>query len=96
MAYVSKVPEKMETTSYAESPEEIFGELTPFAEPSWYVGYASPYYKESHRRLRKAVRQYMDEQIMDNLTEWDEAKITPPHIYKVRYIHRQKADHHHG
>ncbi|KAF8532187.1 acyl-CoA dehydrogenase/oxidase [Gautieria morchelliformis] len=42
------------------------GELThvPYAEPSWLSnGFYSPYYNESHRRLQKAWRKFVDEVI---------------------------------
>ncbi|KAH9945261.1 peroxisomal acyl-CoA-dehydrogenase [Epithele typhae] len=33
----------------------------PYAEPSWLAeGYYSPYYKESHRKLQRAVREFVD------------------------------------
>ncbi|PIL29791.1 hypothetical protein GSI_07997 [Ganoderma sinense ZZ0214-1] len=33
----------------------------PYAEPSWLAdGYYSPYFKESHRKLHKAVREFVD------------------------------------
>ncbi|KAI0635680.1 acyl-CoA dehydrogenase [Trametes polyzona] len=36
----------------------------PYAEPTWLVeGFKSPYYKESHYRLQKAVRKFVDEVI---------------------------------
>ncbi|KAH9964363.1 peroxisomal acyl-CoA-dehydrogenase [Lactifluus volemus] len=36
----------------------------PFAEPTWLAeGYHSPYYKESHRRLQKAFRGFVDDVI---------------------------------
>ncbi|KIP11170.1 hypothetical protein PHLGIDRAFT_18086 [Phlebiopsis gigantea 11061_1 CR5-6] len=44
----------------------VDGELSkvPYAEPTWLSeGYHSPYYKESHRRLQKAMRQFVDEVI---------------------------------
>ncbi|KAJ3532050.1 hypothetical protein NM688_g7483 [Phlebia brevispora] len=42
----------------------VIGELSkvPYAEPGWLSeGYHSPYYKESHRKLQKAVREFVDE-----------------------------------
>jgi hypothetical protein len=34
----------------------------PYAEPTWLSkGFQSPYYKESHRKLQKAMRQFVDE-----------------------------------
>ncbi|TFK87968.1 peroxisomal acyl-CoA-dehydrogenase [Polyporus arcularius HHB13444] len=42
----------------------------PYAEPSWLAkGYHSPYYKESHRRLQKAVREFVDEHIYPDAQE---------------------------
>ncbi|KAI0322547.1 acyl-CoA dehydrogenase NM domain-like protein [Amylostereum chailletii] len=36
----------------------------PYAEPTWLSeGYHSPYYKESHRKLQKAIRLFVDEVI---------------------------------
>ncbi|KAF7795985.1 hypothetical protein EIP86_007154 [Pleurotus ostreatoroseus] len=42
----------------------VAGELSkvPYAEPGWLSdGYHSPYYKESHRQLQKAVREFVDD-----------------------------------
>lgn len=70
-------------TGYEESTaSDPFGELVPYAEPAWYHGYASPYYKESHRRLRDAIRTYVDSKLMANMAAWDEAKITPEEVYR--------------
>lgn len=80
MSYVTKAPQTVST--YNEASDDVFGELTAFAEPAWYHGYASPYYRESHKQLRLAVRKFIEDKIMTFATEWDEAKITPPHIYK--------------
>ncbi|KAH9010670.1 acyl-CoA dehydrogenase NM domain-like protein [Lactarius pseudohatsudake] len=44
----------------------VDGQLSkvPYAEPTWLAeGYHSPYYKESHRKLQQAVRQFHDEVI---------------------------------
>lgn len=42
----------------------------------------SPYYNETHAALRKEVRDWVEEKIMANVTEWDEAKRVPEEIYK--------------
>jgi alkylation response protein AidB-like acyl-CoA dehydrogenase len=34
---------------------DIFGDGNPFADPSWYLTFNSPYYNESHRKIRKMV-----------------------------------------
>ncbi|KAJ3531395.1 hypothetical protein NM688_g7582 [Phlebia brevispora] len=45
---------------------KIQGQISqvPYAEPAWLTpGYYSPYYKESHRRLQRAFREFVDEYI---------------------------------
>ncbi|KAL4248028.1 acyl-CoA dehydrogenase family protein [Abortiporus biennis] len=38
--------------------------LVPYAEPTWLTkGYHSPYFKESHRALQKAIRQFTDDYV---------------------------------
>ncbi len=37
-----------------------FGGDTPYIEPSWYVGFKSVYYKDSHIRLRNEVRKWVE------------------------------------
>jgi alkylation response protein AidB-like acyl-CoA dehydrogenase len=59
-----------------------FGDLIPYADPSWYQSHHSPYFNQTHADLRAEVRQWVDEEIMPNVTEWDEAKKVPDHIYK--------------
>lgn len=43
--------------------------------------YHSPYYNESHRAVRKAVREFVDKEITPFCHEWDEAKQLPREIY---------------
>lgn len=59
-----------------------FGDLIPYADPAWYQGYRSPYYKDSHKRLRAEVREWVESEIMPNCHEWDEAKSVPATIYE--------------
>ncbi|RDA84972.1 hypothetical protein CP532_3891 [Ophiocordyceps camponoti-leonardi (nom. inval.)] len=61
---------------------EPFGHQIPFADPAWYQNYHSPYFNESHAALRAEVREWIDSDIMPNVTEWDEAKKVPDEIYK--------------
>jgi len=35
---------------------DIFGDGNPFADPSWYLTFNSPYYTESHKKLREIMR----------------------------------------
>jgi alkylation response protein AidB-like acyl-CoA dehydrogenase len=67
-----------------EDPSEAghFGDLIPFGDPAWYQGYRSPYYKDSHVRLRAEVREWVESEIMPFCAEWDEAKKMPESVYQ--------------
>jgi alkylation response protein AidB-like acyl-CoA dehydrogenase len=60
-----------------------FGSPLPFAEPSWYgaLGHTSPYYNDSHRRLRAFTREYVDSWI-DRAGEWEEKGEVPVEMYE--------------
>ncbi|KAL9116718.1 MAG: hypothetical protein Q9187_006753, partial [Circinaria calcarea] len=77
---VAPVPGK-DVKEVAESLDP-YGDLVPYADPSWYQGYHSPYFTESHAALRAEVRAWVDSEIEPNVTEWDEAKKVPDSIYK--------------
>ena len=78
------VPSSSASTPVQDDPASIeyYGELIPYADPSWYQGYASPYYKESHVRIRDEARQWVEDKIMPYCHEWDEAHHVPAEIYK--------------
>jgi len=57
--------------------KETFGDLSPWAEPSWYSSLASPYYNDSHKQLRNAVRAYVDSRIKPYMLDWEEAGEAP-------------------
>ncbi|KAK4507380.1 hypothetical protein PRZ48_001115 [Zasmidium cellare] len=59
-----------------------FGDMVPYADPSWYQTYHTPYFNQSHADLRAEIRQWVEDEIMPNVTEWDEAKKVPDSIYK--------------
>ncbi|UZJ57523.1 hypothetical protein CBS101457_006843 [Exobasidium rhododendri] len=60
----------------------VFGSPLPFAEPSWYgaLGHTSPYYTDSHRRLRAFTREYVDSWI-DQAGEWEEKGAVPSEVF---------------
>lgn len=64
--------------------KETFGNLGPWAEPSWYSSLASPYYNESHKQLRNALRQYIDEHVKPYMLEW-EAKGEAPEEARLKW-----------
>jgi alkylation response protein AidB-like acyl-CoA dehydrogenase len=43
---------------------------------------ASPYYNDTHRALRRAVRAFVDKEITPYCHEWDEAKQLPRAMFK--------------
>ncbi|KAJ1324045.1 acyl-CoA dehydrogenase [Microdochium nivale] len=49
----------------------------PFADPLWLTRGVSPYYSESHRRLQKEVRTYVDTHISPNCEEWEKKGSVP-------------------
>lgn len=62
---------------------EPFGSVLPFAEPSWYgaLGHTSPYYKDSHRRLRAFTREYVDSWI-EEAPKWEEKGQVPTEAFQ--------------
>merc|ERR1712225_234071 len=66
----------------AESLDQ-FGDLIPGGDPNWYQSYHSPYFNQSHADFRAEVREWMENEIIPNVTEWDEAKKVPDSVYKA-------------
>src|SRR6202012_2315555 len=66
-----------------EDAMEPFGSMIPYADPSWYQSYHTPYFNQTHADLRAEIRAWMEEEIIPNVTEWDEAKKVPDSIYKA-------------
>jgi len=62
-------------------PNEIYGEGIPYGDQAWYAGWNTPYYKESHRKFRNAMRAFVDEHIAPYTHEWDEAKQMPKELF---------------
>ncbi|THW51880.1 acyl-CoA dehydrogenase NM domain-like protein [Aureobasidium pullulans] len=60
-----------------------FGDMIPGGDPNWYQSYHSPYFNQSHADLRAEVREWMENEIMPNITEWDEARKVPDSVYKA-------------
>ena len=59
----------------------IYGSSTPFAEPPWANGCPSPYYGDSHRRLRQAMRTWVEKNIVANASQWEADASLPDWIY---------------
>ncbi|KAM3419452.1 hypothetical protein BST61_g5378 [Cercospora zeina] len=57
--------------------ERPFGNLAPWSEPAWSHGIPSPYYNESHKEYRNALREYVNKHILPGALEWEEAGGAP-------------------
>lgn len=54
----------------------------PFAEPLWLSREFSAYYNESHRRLQKEARAYVDKHILPFSDLWERQGFVPPEVGK--------------
>lgn len=54
----------------------------PFADPSWHTDTSHPYYKDSHRRLQRFIREYVDAEITPNAGEWETQGFVPEQAYQ--------------
>ncbi|CAJ0759157.1 17551_t:CDS:2, partial [Entrophospora sp. SA101] len=70
-----------ETIDEAFSGDGPFGDLVPHGDPYWYQDFYSPYYNDNHRRVRAAVRVFVEKEIMPYAYEWDEAKRIPKELF---------------
>ncbi|KAI9016162.1 putative acyl-CoA dehydrogenase [Hyaloraphidium curvatum] len=53
---------------------EVFGDLAPFCEPAWYQDNYTPYYNESHKKLRAHIRKVLSEHTwLEHVGEWEKA-----------------------
>ncbi|KAI9179087.1 hypothetical protein H9P43_005749 [Blastocladiella emersonii ATCC 22665] len=58
-----------------------FGDQIPYTDPAWYQDFRSPYYKDSHRRVRAFMRAFVEKEMMPFCHEWDEKKQVDPELY---------------
>jgi len=65
--------------------QQPYGEAVPYGDPNWYQGWASPYYKPTHHKFRVQVRKFVEEELMPNCNEWDEAKKMDPEIFSKAF-----------
>ncbi|KAL0077398.1 putative acyl-CoA dehydrogenase [Phycomyces blakesleeanus] len=69
-------------SNLVSAPQAKFGEGLPYSDPTWYQDWNSPFYNESHIRLRKDVRAFVDKEVTPFCHEWSEAKSIPRSIIK--------------
>lgn len=58
--------------------------LTPWSEPAWAHGIPSPYYNDSHKRLRDSLRSYIDTNVLPYALDW-EASGSPPREEQLKW-----------
>ncbi|KAJ5103937.1 hypothetical protein N7532_004466 [Penicillium argentinense] len=54
----------------------------PFADPLWLNRQISPFYKDSHRRLQREVREYVDTNISPFCEAWEKTGVIPAEVLK--------------
>jgi hypothetical protein len=52
----------------------------PFSEALWLSRGYSPYYDDSHRRLQKEVREYVEASIAPHCEQWEKQGFVPPEV----------------
>lgn len=61
---IGEVKKAEKEVSQISTDDELFGELIPFGDPSWYTDPSSPYYNDTHRKVRKVMRAFVEKEIM--------------------------------
>jgi len=78
-----------ETSSWSADRPDIsptaFGDMVPYGDPTWYMDWNSPYYKESHRRFRREVREFTEKEVMPFCHDWDERRAVPRDLWEKCY-----------
>jgi hypothetical protein len=52
----------------------------PFADPLWISRTISPYHNDSHRKLQKEVREYVDTSLRPYAEEWERQGSVPAEV----------------
>jgi hypothetical protein len=52
----------------------------PGADPAWHRRHGHPYFKESHYKLQRFVREYVDREIAPNVEEWERNAEVPESV----------------
>lgn len=75
---IETIKKHKKTTNAMSSVSKI-----PFGDPLWLNRSYSPYYTDSHRRLQKEVRSYVDTYISPFCDEWEKQGFVP---LEVRHL----------
>lgn len=66
--------------AYKPLPAKDILNNVPFAEPLWHSRKVSPYYNESHIRLQREVRRYVDNNILPFCEQWERQGSVPAEV----------------
>lgn len=55
----------------------------PYGEHSYWQGFQSPYWNDSHKAFRTALRTFIDEKIRPDAPKFDEDEKESPELYKL-------------
>ncbi|PGH09099.1 hypothetical protein GX51_00853 [Blastomyces parvus] len=61
----------------------LLGSTAPYAEPLWHSRDTSPYYNESHKKLRLFVRDYVENHLRPYADEYEKQGFIPPEALKL-------------
>jgi len=62
---------------------DTYGDMNAFGDPCWYQAHNNPgFYNETHKKLRVIARNFVEEEVMPNVHEWDEAGRIPQEVYQ--------------
>ncbi|PSR77327.1 acyl-CoA dehydrogenase [Coniella lustricola] len=59
----------------------LYGSTLPYAEAPWARGCPSPYYKDSHRRLRDAMRKWVETNLVPFVQDWEQSASLPDGLW---------------
>ncbi|KAJ3116224.1 hypothetical protein HDU96_010168 [Phlyctochytrium bullatum] len=62
--------------------EGVFGDGIAFGDPAWYQEWKTPYYTDSHRRLKAWARKVVEEEVIPHVAKWEEEGSVPRSLYK--------------
>ena len=63
-----------------------FGSTAPYAEPPWYSRDSSPYYNDSHRKLRAFVRDYVENDLKPYAEDYEKQGFVPQEVSQLLAI----------
>jgi len=70
----------------------LFGSDVPYAEPAWYRGQQSTYYTQSHVDFRAKMRKFVNEHLLPNINEWEEACVSKGHEVPAKELARAAVE----